>query len=99
VRERGITTIGVEAFDLAPAARIAHEVREELEASSDAIFLSIDIDSMELPGSSAAAPGTPTSREAIAIVREIASSPLFLGADLSELSPPYDISGMTTSAG
>jgi formimidoylglutamase len=95
VRERGITTIGVEAFDLAPAARIAHEVREKLEASSDAIFLSIDIDSVELPGSSAAAPGTLTSREAIAIVREIASSPLLIGADLSELSPPYDVSGMT----
>jgi formimidoylglutamase len=95
VREQGITTIGVEAFDLAPAAKIARGVRERLEASSDAIFLSIDIDAVELPGSSAAAPGTLTSREAIAVVREIASSPRFLGADLSELSPPYDVSGMT----
>lgn len=95
VRERGITTIGVEAFDLATAAEIARGVREQLEASSDAIFLSIDIDAVELPGSSAAAPGTLTSREAIAIVREIASSPKLIGADLSELSPPYDVSGLT----
>ncbi|MCU1350254.1 MAG: Agmatinase [Acidobacteria bacterium] len=95
VREQGITTIPIEAFDLAPAARIAREVRQSLEVSSDAIFLSIDIDAVELPGSSAAAPGTLTSREAIAIVREIASSSRLAGADLSELSPPYDVSGLT----
>src|SRR5207253_7100906 len=95
VRERGITTIGVEAFDLAPAARIARGVREKLETSSDAIFLSIDIDSVELPGSSAAAPGTLTPREAIAIVREIAQSPKLIGTDLSELSPPWDVQNVT----
>ncbi|HET7437570.1 MAG TPA: agmatinase family protein, partial [Thermoanaerobaculia bacterium] len=94
-REQGITTIGVDAFDARSAREIAAEVREKLEASSDAIFLSIDIDAVELPGSSAAAPGTLTSREAIAIVREIARSPKLIGADLSELSPPYDVSGLT----
>jgi formimidoylglutamase len=95
VRERGITTVDVEAFDTSHAGAIARDVRTRLEASSDAIFLSIDIDAAELPGSSAAAPGTLTSREMIAIVREIAASPKIIGADLSELSPPYDISGMT----
>lgn len=96
VREQGITTIPVDAFDSRPAASIAADVRSQLEQSSDAIFLSIDIDAVELPGSSAAAPGTLTSREMIAIVRETARSPKLIGADLSELSPPWDISGMTT---
>jgi formimidoylglutamase len=95
VREHGVTTIPVNAFDETPAHTIARGVRERLEASSDAIFLSIDIDAVELPGSSAAAPGTLTSREMIAIVREIASSPKLIGSDLSELSPPWDVSGMT----
>jgi formimidoylglutamase len=95
VREQRITTIGVDAFDETPARQIASEVRYKLEQSCDAIFLSIDIDAAELPGSSAAAPGTLTSREMIAIVREIASSPLLIGCDLSELSPPWDVSGMT----
>ena len=95
VKERGITTVDVSQFDATPAAQIARQVRERLETTSDAIFLSIDIDSVELPGSSAAAPGTLTSREAIAVVREVASSPLLIGTDLSELSPPYDVSGMT----
>lgn len=96
VREQGITTIPIETFDQRPARDVARDVREQLEASSDAIFLSIDIDAVELPGSSAAAPGTLTSREMIAIVREIASSPKLIGCDLSELSPPWDISGMTS---
>jgi formimidoylglutamase len=95
VREQRITTISVDAFDAAPAQQIAREVRYKLEHSCDAIFLSIDIDAAELPGSSAAAPGTLTSREMIAIVREIASSRLLIGCDLSELSPPWDVAGMT----
>jgi formimidoylglutamase len=95
VREQGITTVPVDAFDIAPAFEIAEQVRRALETSSDAIFLSIDIDAVELPGSSAAAPGTLTSREMIAIVRELAASPKLIGCDLSELSPPWDVSGMT----
>ena len=95
VREQRITTIPVDAFDTRPAREIAAEVRRALEASSDAIFLSIDIDAVELPGSSAAAPGTLLPREAIAIVREIASSKKLIGADLSELSPPWDVENMT----
>ncbi len=95
VREQHITTIPVDAFDASSALEIARDVRAKLEASSDAIFLSIDIDAVELPGSSAAAPGTLTSREAIAIVREISSSRKLIACDLSELSPPWDVSGLT----
>jgi formimidoylglutamase len=91
VREQGITTVPVDAFDVS----IVSKIRSRLEQSSDAIFLSIDIDAVELPGSSAAAPGTLTSREMIAIVRTIAGSPKLIGCDLSELSPPWDIGGFT----
>ena len=95
VREQGITTIPVDWFDLRPAHEIAADVLSRLALSSDAIFLSIDIDAAELPGSSAAAPGTLSSREMIAIVRTIASAPKLIGCDLSELSPPWDVSGLT----
>lgn len=95
VREQGITTIPVDTFDSRSAADIAADVRASLEATSDALFLSIDIDAAELPGSSAAAPGTLTSREMIAIVRSIAASPRLIGVDLSELSPPWDVGGFT----
>jgi formimidoylglutamase len=98
IREQGVTTIPVDAFDSGNAHDIAAGVRKTLEASTDAIFLSIDIDAVtsgEAPGSSAAAPGGLRSREAIAVVREIAQSPLLIGADLSELSPPWDVQNMT----
>ena len=95
VREQGITTIPVDWFDISAAHAIASEIRSKLELSSDAIFLSIDIDAAELPGSSAAAPGTLSSREMIAIVRAIASSSRLIGCDLSELSPPWDVGGFT----
>ena len=98
LREQRVTTIPVDAFDLGSAHELAMDVRQRLEQSSDAIFLSIDIDAItsgEAPGSSAAAPGGLTSREAIAITRTIAQSKKFLGADLSELSPPWDVQSMT----
>jgi formimidoylglutamase len=98
LRAQGATTVGVEEFDGRGAREIASEVRRRLEESSDALFLSIDIDAVtagEAPGSSAAAPGGLRSREAIAFVRELASSPKMIGADLSELSPPWDLQGMT----
>lgn len=95
VREQGITTIPVERFDVTPAHEIASDVLTRLALSCDAIWLSIDIDAVELPGSSAAAPGTLSAREMIAIVRTIAASPRLIGCDLSELSPPWDVSGMT----
>jgi len=96
--EQKVTHIPVEEFDERPARKIASDVRTMLEKTSDAIFLSIDIDSVtssEAPGSSAAAPGGLHSREAIAIVREIAGSSKLIGADLSELSPPWDVQFMT----
>ena len=95
MRARGVTTVPVEAFDSASAASIASEVLGRLEATSDAIFLSIDIDAAELPGSSAAAPGTLSAREMIAVVRGIAGSRMLIGCDLSELSPPWDVGGFT----
>lgn len=93
VRAQGITTIPVDAFDTMSAASIAADVLSRL--ACDALYLSIDIDAAELPGSSAAAPGTLTSREMIALVRAFASSPLLIGCDLTELSPPWDASGLT----
>lgn len=98
LREKGVTTVPIEQFDRRPAAEIAAEARRRLESDSDAIFLSIDIDAItagEAPASSAAAPGGLRSREAIAIVGELSRSQKLIGADLSELSPPWDVQNMT----
>lgn len=98
LQKHGVHTIPVDAFDKMAAIDIARDVRTRLEETSDAIFLSIDIDAVtggEAPGSSAAAPGGLSSREAIAIVREISASAKFIACDLSELSPPWDYQNLT----
>ena len=95
VREQHMNVVPVETFDQRRAADVGHEIRTKLESVCDAIFISIDIDAVELPGSSAAAPGGFQSREVIALVRELAQSPKVIGCDLSELSPPWDVSGLT----
>ena len=43
----------------------------------------------------AAAPGTLSSREMIALVRTLSEGRKLIGCDLSELSPPYDSEGLT----
>ncbi|HVR43983.1 MAG TPA: agmatinase family protein [Thermoanaerobaculia bacterium] len=96
--ERGIHLLPVETFDEQPASAVAESVLDRIAPASDAIFLSIDIDAVgsgEAPGSSAAHPGGLRAREAVALVRRIARSPKLIGADLSELSPPWDVQGMT----
>jgi formimidoylglutamase len=95
VREQKINVVPVETFDHRRAADVGREIRKKIESLCDAIFISIDIDAVELPGSSAAAPGGFQSREVIALVRELAQSPQVIGCDLSELSPPWDVSGLT----
>lgn len=96
--ERGIMLVPVEAFDGMPAKAIAEEVLARVLPGADGIFLSIDIDAVgsgEAPGSSAAHPAGLTARETIAFVRSIARSGHMMGADLSELSPPWDYQNMT----
>lgn len=97
--EQGIHLVPVERFDEHPAHEIARQVLSIVEPESDAIFLSIDIDAIgsgEAPGSSAAHPAGLRSREVVAFTRAIARSPKLTGSDLSELSPTWDVQGMTS---
>jgi agmatinase len=60
---------------------------------ADALYLSIDIDAADAafaPGVSATGIGGLTAREMIELVSTIASHPKLVGADLMEVSPPYD---------
>ena len=62
-------------------------------SDADALYLSIDLDAIDgafAPGVSATGIGGLTAREAIEIVSTIASHPKLIGADVMELSPPYD---------
>ena len=60
---------------------------------ADALYLSIDLDAADAaftPGVSASGIGGLTAREMIELVAAIATHPKLIGADVMELSPPYD---------
>lgn len=74
------------------AAAMAGEALDAI-GDVDALYLSIDLDAIDAayaPGVSATGIGGLTAREAIGLVAALAGHPRLIGADLMELSPPYD---------
>ena len=67
---------------------------------ADGVFLSIDIDVVDpgmAPGTGTPEPGGLTSRELLDTVRRLARELPILGADVVEVSPPYDGPGQVTA--
>ncbi len=76
---------------------IAH-VRERAPRT----YLTVDVDSMDpayAPGTGTPEPGGLTSRELLGAVRRISCELDLCGVDLVEVSPPYDVAGITALAG
>lgn len=97
-REQGIRLYGVEEVAERGAAAVAAEALEHAAREADALFLSVDLDAADAavaPGVSAPGIGGLSSREMIELVGRIAADPRLIGADLMELSPPYDVDGRT----
>ncbi len=68
--------------------------------NSKGVFLSIDIDVVDpgmAPGTGTPEPGGLTSRELLDTVRRLARQLPILGADIVEVSPPYDGPGQVTA--
>ncbi len=66
----------------------------------DGVFLSIDVDVVDpgmAPGTGTPEPGGFTSRELLDAVRRCARELPVVGADIVELSPPYDGPGEVTA--
>jgi formimidoylglutamase len=97
-RERGIRLYGTDEITEHGAGAIARRALNEVMEGADALYLSVDLDVADAavaPGVSAPGPGGLTTREVIALVGEFAGHPALVGADLMELSPPYDEGGRT----
>jgi agmatinase len=65
-------------------------------------YLTVDVDAMDpayAPGTGTPEPGGLTSRELLGAVRRIACEVDLCGLDLVEVSPPYDVAGITALAG
>lgn len=92
-RDQGIRLHAVEEIGERGAAVVAAEAVAAVAAEADAIYLSVDLDAADAafaPGVSATGIGGLTAREMIEIVRTIAADPRLVGADIMELSPPFD---------
>lgn len=95
---QGIRLFTVEEVEERGAAAVMREALQAVAADADALYLSVDIDAADAafaPGASAAGPGGLTAREMIGLVRAAAADARLVGADLMELSPPYDPDGRT----
>jgi formimidoylglutamase len=92
-RDRGIRLYEVDDLAAEGAGTIAAQALAAVAADADAVYLSIDLDAADAavaPGVSATGIGGLSSREMIEIVRTVAADPRLVGADLMELSPPFD---------
>ncbi|MFQ5968175.1 MAG: agmatinase [Acidimicrobiia bacterium] len=87
IARRGLDTIVDEA--------VAHS-----SEGAAGVFLSIDIDVVDpgmAPGTGTPEPGGLTSRQLLDTVRRVARETVVLGADVVEVSPPYDDPGEITA--
>ena len=92
-RGQGIHLVTADQVAAQGAAAAARAALDAATRDADALYLSIDLDAADAafaPGVSATGIGGLTAREVIDLVSTIATEPKLIGADLMELSPPYD---------
>ncbi|GAB4362718.1 MAG: agmatinase [Oricola sp.] len=95
----GIRVIAIEEFFARGVGDVMAEAREI--AGTGPTYVSYDIDFVDpafAPGTGTPEIGGPTSFQAIQVVRELAGVNI-VGADLVEVSPPFDNSGATAWLG
>jgi formimidoylglutamase len=92
-REQGVHLITADEVAETGAVNAAKAALDTAIRDADALYLSIDIDAVDAafaPGVSATGIGGLTAREMIGLVSTLATHPKLIGADLMEVSPPYD---------
>jgi len=98
-RKQGFRVVQAEDIWYQSLAPLMKEVREQMQDYP--VYISFDIDSFDpayAPGTGTAEPGGLTSHQGLEIVRG-AYGLNIIGADLVEVSPPYDTSGNTAVLG
>ena len=97
--ELGFSTLLARDFD---AAGVAGAIELALARLRSPVYVTVDIDVLDpafAPGTGTPEAGGLTSRELLAVLRGLAGSGLdFAGADVVEVSPPYDPAGVTALA-
>lgn len=97
-RSQGVTVIPARDVHRRGIDDVIAEAVERASAGTDAIWISFDIDGVELahaPGTCAPNPGGLTAYEALEAVWQIGQHPKCRGIDILEVSPPLDVQGLT----
>lgn len=95
----GIRVIAIEEFHARGVADVMAEARER--AGQGETYVSYDIDFIDpafAPGTGTPEIGGPNSFQALQVVRELAGVRI-VGADVVEVSPPFDVNGATAYMG
>jgi guanidinopropionase len=98
-RAVGVTVITIEEFFRRGISDVMVQVKEVL--TDKPVYLSYDIDFIDpafAPGTGTPEVGGPNSFEALEVVRQLSGLNI-IGADLVEVSPPFDTSGNTAFLG
>ncbi|MEP4149281.1 MAG: agmatinase [Halioglobus sp.] len=98
-RDAGMRVITIEEFEDRGWQAVAAEARRVVGDSP--VYLTFDIDGLDpayAPGTGTPEPGGITMREAQRILREFSGLNI-IGGDMVEVSPPFDIGGMTALNG
>jgi len=98
-REKGITVIPARQVHKRGIEEVVNQALELASDGTEAIFLSIDIDGLDLsvaPGTCAPNPGGLSSYQALEAVWMIAQHPLTRGFDLVEVAPSLDVANLTS---
>jgi formimidoylglutamase len=101
-QEMGVTVFPQLAVRRQGMEAIIDQAIERAADGTDAIYVSVDIDSIDqsqAPGTAAPNPAGLDSRDVQEALRRIARHPKTIGFDLVEISPPYDIQNMTGRTG
>jgi len=98
-REKGVRVIPAREVHQRGIEEVVEEALEKAAEGTEAIFLSIDIDGLDLsvaPGTCAPNPGGLTAYQALEAVWRIGRHPKVRGLDVVEVAPPLDQGGITS---
>jgi agmatinase len=102
MREQGFRWYTMAQVDELGLRAVLDEAIAHVRECAPRTYLTVDVDSMDpayAPGTGTPEPGGLTARELLAAVRRIACEVDLCGVDLVEVSPPYDVAGITALAG
>jgi agmatinase len=102
MREQGFRWYTMAQIDELGLGAVLAETIAHASERAPRTYLTVDVDSMDpafAPGTGTPEPGGLTSRELLGAVRRIACELDLCGLDLVEVSPPYDVAGITALAG